>query len=270
MASSSKKKRAYEPSREKWLAIVGPSLDILPRKCLPTNRVVMQRYKALSIQFPRKNYSFYAETLYGEVKDIWTRTNIPLAEKRTCTKRIERLLESWQRNRCRDTDEGSKEMQKYQESLNNVLNMTFNKVTDVEDSLKGQHLLRRPAHCTEDNAKVKKIWEIEYEWYLGQLQWPQVGHFGVRDNTYSSRLQASIGRKEAKSNMERAERTRKRGDESTHSTVDEIELETVVGVASGEESADDSGDPDWDERPRRQRKIKRIDKVLLELPTKDL
>ena len=95
------KRKKDAPSKNKWYEIIGPSLDNFSGNCLPTNRVVMQRYKALTIENNdgRPKLSDYAETLYAEIKVIWEKTNITLMNRKTCLLRLTRLLKSWQENR---------------------------------------------------------------------------------------------------------------------------------------------------------------------------
>ena len=89
------------PDKTVWGRVVGSaSHDIIPCQRLPTNRVIMQRYRSMQVGGPRgTTMNDYANRLYDEILPIWKRAHIPTVEKKTFISRLVKLLSSW-REKC--------------------------------------------------------------------------------------------------------------------------------------------------------------------------
>ena len=106
-----KRRHQNEPDKAAWGRIVGNvSREIIPGQRLPQNRVVMQRYHTMRAMYSTSTtIASYANKLCDEILLVWKRAGIPTKERKTCVTRLNDLLSSCYRKRCRDMKNGSKE-----------------------------------------------------------------------------------------------------------------------------------------------------------------
>ena len=113
----------------------------------------------------------------------------------------------------------------------------------------------------------KKTYEIDFEFYLGQLKNPQEGTIGSRDKDLERRRN-EIAERSAKRNayeQKQAHEDVKLRQKATEKEVNDLAGEEDDNVCSNS----DKEDPDYIPYPEK-RKPKKLSKQMLELPTKDL
>ena len=250
------------PNKTQWINIIGNSIDVIPNQRLPTNRVIMQRYNLLRTQSNNRTsiYSF-SESLYNEIIPIWIKANIPTVDKKTCVKRISALLESWGKQECRKMVVGSEKEILYSKMLDSLCSLTHQDIETVKFELKQQRLLQ---HTSE--LEGRKLWEADYEFFLGQMKNPQVGTIAGKDLALERRKSSKIQRECA--TMIRGEKAQV-SDLNVAASV--VELSSVIGTSSSSSSDDDLVTSDEEYIPDKiLKKPKKLDSVMLKLPTKDL
>ena len=137
-----KKRRQNEPDKVKWGRIIGNvPRDIIPGQRLPTKRVVMQRYHTIN-PFCSSSTTIpaYAKQLYDEILPIWKKAGIPTKCRKTCVKRLNDLLSSWVKKRCRDMKSDSEEEMSYISMLDSLFMMCDYDLKKVEEELKEDRL----------------------------------------------------------------------------------------------------------------------------------
>jgi len=173
-ASGSKVKKQKQPDKVVWGRLVGNVVrDVLPSQRLPTNRVVMQRYHTMKHNVTnRTTLAEYTNMLYREVLPIWEKSNIPILGKKVCTTRIIRLLESWDKQRCRIMEPGSPKEEDYVQMLDSLFLMTYTDKEKVRSELQKQRLLQKDQPQEHEGMKT---WEIDFTFFENQMKNPQEG-----------------------------------------------------------------------------------------------
>ena len=98
----------------------------------------MQRYDNLRCMGSTStNLHEYATQLFFEIKSIWEKTTLPILDQRTCVRRIEVLLKSWNNELCRMMVLGSPKEVKYRKMMDSLMSLTY---TDLD--LVRQELMR--------------------------------------------------------------------------------------------------------------------------------
>ena len=116
--------------------------------------------------------------MYNEILPIWERAGIPTIDKQTCLVRLVRLLSSWNNEKCRLFKEGSQKELDYVKMLDSLFKMSHLENEQVRDELKAKRLLQK---SSDNEFPGKKIYEIDFEFYEGQLKNPQQGTIGGKD-----------------------------------------------------------------------------------------
>lgn len=263
-----KRRHQNEPDKAKWGRIVGNvPRDIIPGQRLPTKRVVMQRYHTIN-PFCSSSTTIpaYAKQLYDEILPIWKKAGIPTKCRKTCVQRLNDLLSSWVAKRCRDMKSGSEEEVSYISMLDSLFMMCDYDFKKVEEELKEDRLKHKQQPQESDGLKT---WEVDILFLKNQMLNPQFGTIGSKDKDYEKRKETQSLRLEEK--RKREEKEKEKAKERYRAATCE-ELEEI-----GEDSVQDEDDQkpscskDEDYVPRKYlRKPKKLEKVMLELPTKDL
>ena len=197
-----KQRKRKMPIKLKWIEIVGKSRQMIPCSRLPFNRVVMQRYDYLRTgQSNATTINQYAQMLYEEIKKVWDRTSLPLLEPRACISRIERLLESWQKNDCRRMVTGSAKQIDYMKMLDSLCSMTYDDKEEILSKMKSKRLLNGTGSEKEDPNK-EKIYTIEYNFLLNQMKNPQIGTIEGKDSILQEKERQKELREERKRMLE--------------------------------------------------------------------
>ena len=102
-ASKPTTRKADSNHSKQWKLVVGsPILENFPATKLPTKKLVIQRYNTLRMSQPSVTSSYwYAETIFCELKPIWEKSNIPIVDDKVCKIRIQTIIQSWNKKRCR-------------------------------------------------------------------------------------------------------------------------------------------------------------------------
>ena len=266
------KQKTKRPVKTKWFEIIGPSREFIPTNRLPTNRVVMQRYDNLRCtESTSTNLHEYATQLFFEIKSIWEKTTLPILDQRTCVRRIEVLLKSWNNELCRMMVLGSPKEVKYRKMMDSLMSLTYTDLDLVRQELMRDKIQR---NGTKDESETLPIHEREFNFLVNQMKNPQVGVIdGSVDVYYQRKVEEKRVREE-----KREEREIREQEEKQHRQNQGIATEEQLVVAGIEDDADDEEDKvdtvtDPDYIPpisRKGRKPKKLDKIMLELPTKDL
>ena len=160
--------------------------------------------------------------------------------------------------------EGSEKERNYIAGLDSLFKMSYIKDEDVKEELQKKRLLKNDdAH----EYPGKKTYEIDFEFYLGQLKNPQEGTIGSRDKDLERRRN-EIAERSAKRNaymQKQAHEDVKLRQKATEKEVNDLAGEEDDNVCSNS----DKEDPDYIPYPEK-RKPKKLSKQMLELPTKDL
>lgn len=84
---------------ELWDKQVGKSLDVMPATQLPIIRNVLQRYRALRIEYPLENTTTLAKIILDEVTRIWDRARVPTVAPKNCLRKSEtKIMENFKIN----------------------------------------------------------------------------------------------------------------------------------------------------------------------------
>ena len=259
------KSRSLRSKKLNWARVVGDTVrEIIPSQRLPTNRIVLQRYHTLKNEYPlRTDVNILAERLYGEVLTIWERAGIPTVEKKTCLLRLVRLLCSWKTENCRMLKEGSDKELNYIKMLDSLFKMGHIENGKVKEDLKAKRLLQKDS---DTEYPGKKIYEIDFEFYEGQLKNPQEGSIAGKDVDLAKRKKVQMEKMMQQEQRKKNDAGRALEGRQVASTE---ELDSIVGVQEEESVSDPENDPDYVPY-HSNRKPKKLSKVMLELPTKDL
>ena len=267
-----KRGRGNKPAKSQWKRIVGtlPG-DIIPTQRLPQNRVVLQRYSMLrDVMLPGTSIRELSDALYDEILPIWIKANIPRVERDVSVRRIERLIESWKSMNCRKMVAGSVEEIRYTNLLNSLCSLTYLDLEQLKAKLKEDTLLRQ---SESRDRKKEKRWELDFEFFLNQMKHPQVGVIGRPDRRLEKQRAVQMEKKERSKIFEVRTKTMQHKNEEVCASTsaefsNEVDCEAPADVEDASIADMTASDPDY--IPPRGRKPKRISKVMLELPTKDL
>lgn len=269
----SKQKSRDLPVRSKWREIIGPSREIIPKIRLPTNRVVMQRYDYIRSN-TTNNVSTpeYATGLFHEIKPIWKQTTLPILDEKTCVRRLEVLLSSWCKENGRKMVLGSERELKYREMLDSLMSLTYLDLNEVKKYLVSDKIQRTETK-DESGSSSLPIHEIEFNFLKDQMKNPQVGTI---DNSIDMIHQKKVRDREEREQKKFQKEQKERAESSKQfESVSETQVREMLGEpdTTAEENNNDSlggtEDPDY-VPPQRGKKKKKLDKVMLELPTKDI
>ena len=161
---------------------------------------------------------------------------------------------------------GSKEDVSYASLLHSLFLMCDHHLRKVEEELKEDRLKHKQQPLESEGLKT---WEVDLQFLKNQMLHPQHGTIGSKDTDLEKRKEAQSSRLMEKRNREEKEkeRTKERYRAATAEEMEEIGEE----VTQDEEEQHPSCSKDEDYVPRKYlRKPKKLDKVMLELPTKDL
>ena len=260
------KSRSLRSKQLVWARIVGDTVrEVIPSQRLPKNRIIMQRYNTIKDNYPlRTDVQVIAEELYSEILAIWEKTGIPTLDKETCMVRLVRLLRSWKDQGCRFLKEGSEKELNYIKFLDSTFKMGELDHEKVKENLKRAKRLLHKYSDTEYPGK--KIYEIDFEFYKGQLKNPQEGTIGARDNDLAKRKKVQMDK------IARQEELKKKDialalDRQQLASLEEVD--NIVGVQEEKTVSDSGEDPDYIPY-NEKRKPKKLSKIMLELPTKNL
>ena len=260
------KSRSLRSKQLVWARIVGDTVrEVIPSQRLPKNRIIMQRYNTIKDNYPlRTDVQVIAEELYSEILAIWEKAGIPTLDKETCMVRLVRLLRSWKDQGCRFLKEGSEKELNYIKFLDSTFKMGELDHEKVKENLKRAKRLLHKYSDTEYPGK--KIYEIDFEFYKGQLKNPQEGTIGARDNDLAKRKKVQMDK------IARQEELKKKDialalDRQQLASLEEVD--NIVGVQEEKTVSDSGEDPDYIPY-NEKRKPKKLSKIMLELPTKNL
>ena len=215
----------------------------------------------------------YSTKLYEEIKPIWEKANIPMVDKQTCMYRIMKLLSSWVKKRCRDMRKESDEEVAYISMLDSLCSMTYPDLETIKCELKRVKLFR--GECIEGGTT--QTWEVDFNFLINQMKNPQIGSMDGKDKILSNRVENKLEKDTRRKYRKDKERLRSK---TRFKTLTETELDESLGIDEGEHDASAQTEPDLGQGTstsdpdyiptRRIRNPKKLDKIMLELPTKDL
>ena len=93
-------------------------------------------------------------------------------------------------------------------------------------------------------TKGQMIWKVEYEWYMQQLKYPQVGTNGDNDKTFKNKVGKSAERKNRSMVYEESQIQSTSTSAFSKATQDQIS-EYIEDSSSQEESQDEDADEEW-------------------------
>ena len=152
--SKGRASKRLTPAQLLWNELVGQDRECIPSNRLPTNRVIMQRYKSLKGTLPQSTpVRTFAKQLYEEVAKVWAKANIPIKSQKAVVESVTRLLLSWSTfsanaHKCKP------ESNKYK-TYSNMLDSLCDLTEGDEDKLKEQMRSSR-----------LPTWERDFEFYM--------------------------------------------------------------------------------------------------------
>lgn len=258
--SKCRSSKRLSPAQNLWNELVGTKLrDCIPSHRLPTNRVVMQRYRSMRTGFPQKTpVRSFAGDLCREVAQVWDKANIPIKTEKAAIQTITRLLSSWtsfsaSSNKCK---KGSVKYEKYTKMLDELCDIAIGD----EEELK----------CTMRATRLP-TWERDFEFYLNQKSGKIDQMEGL--DTHSVKRQKSADEhreQEAKRRENESERASQSSVAASREAAKELDLMNA-NCQEDEEDPIKAQDPDAHLSSRQKYNMeKKPDTVTLEMPRKGL
>ncbi len=195
-----KSKHPGGPFRRKddeWNTNIGLSINEIPGSKLPQIGTILQRYRALRIEFPLANETTIAQMILAEVQPIWDRARIPTTSNHNCVKRIKGAISIWKA--CHNPGE-----------LGAVLQGKLNALLDLAQKPKGKNvseevqlqylrdLMRHNSLREKRKAETEDLtYETDFKFYLDQkvqiifLKY-FIEHF-YRSILFKYRLEVAVG-----------------------------------------------------------------------------
>ena len=156
-------------SAEEWDMVIGPSLDNIPTSQLPLVRTILQRYRALRIEYHQENTSLLAKKIAIEVELIWKKARVPTKHHKNCVRAVCEVINSWKA--CHNPGELER----------SLLNEKLDSLLDLAPKLKGnvneeahlenlKYLMKKNYEFKMKSETDKYHWETDYDFYVDQLK----------------------------------------------------------------------------------------------------
>lgn len=154
---------------------VGSSRDTIPLVHLPTNRVVLQRYRGIrfaSGTAGRCDYKTgYMQQCWSEVEDVWNAARIP-----TTTEHNEKKLQAL----CQWFDKvGSNK--RYLETPDTVRGSSKDNIAEIEANLNRLFDIAPLDIEQQMRSSLNPEWKVDYAFYLNQQVFPQTSVMEGKD-----------------------------------------------------------------------------------------
>ena len=123
-----------------WHQIVGSKdRECIPSNRLPTNRVIMQRYRTMRMKLQQNTQvRTFAVDLQKEIAEVWEKANIPMKTEKATKEAITRLLNSWTKfsrsaHKCKP---GSDKYDKYHDILGELFDIAAGDEEQLKDLMR--------------------------------------------------------------------------------------------------------------------------------------
>ena len=163
---------------------IGPALEQIPKKNLPLKRTILQRYRALRSTSHNMAHRTVASIINKEVMDLWDFSAIPRKDSEACLHLIQSVISHWVNSK---QDEKTSKL--YQDNLNTLLDL-------------------RPSSCSSLPALKKELqrlvgdnWEEDYQFFKGQLKYPQDGFISPTSDQITEAKRKKREERESKTNV---------------------------------------------------------------------
>ena len=255
--------KRLSPSQSLWNEIVGPEeRRCLPAIRLPTNQIVLQRYKTIKNVLPMSSsVRDVARKICAEILDVWSKANIPTKSEKSCIQIILRLVKSWTTfcQKSKYTQPGSAKYDDFKRFLSELCDIAYGNEEELKEKMRSTRL---------------PTWERDYEFYLNQKAGNTLDIMDGCDSELQKRRRRKAIDDEKKLSRVQKEAARKKdigaipaalGKPSSDDEVDSNEAENHT---DGDNKNDD---PDVNISKRQQWNMrKQPDTITLQLPRKGL
>ena len=137
---------------------IGPPLENLPKKNLPMKQTILQRYLAIRSKKHNISQRSVAIIITKEVVELWNYSAIPHKDIESCTYMVQNVISKWV-----DSKQEERTSHLFQENLNTLLDLRPSSCSTL------------PALKKELQTLVGENWMEDYEFFKGQLKYPQDG-----------------------------------------------------------------------------------------------
>ena len=78
-----------------WDDAFGKSSEVIPSRILPTNRIILQRYRSHRIVLPNSTINMIAGMIADEAVMIWKKARVPTVSRDDYIKRVVKTIDMW-------------------------------------------------------------------------------------------------------------------------------------------------------------------------------
>ena len=157
------------PKADDWDMLVGPSLDSVPATQLPKVKTVLQRYRALRIQYPYEPKASVAKQIAEEVKLIWARARVPTVTAHNCALRVLDKIEYW--NSHHNPGEHAEEITARLDTLLDLAPKLRGKVSEEIQLNHLKEIMRQESEVARRKSEGDQYdWEVDFQFYLDQYK----------------------------------------------------------------------------------------------------
>ena len=156
-------------SAEEWEKVIGPSINVIPSCQLPLKRTVLQRYRALRIEFTAENTRKIANKISSEVEQIWKRARVPTRLPQNCQQTVLDIINKMLL--CHNPGELNQFVLK--ENIDALLDLApklrGSKITEEQNLEYLRNRMKKEFEFKVKSEEDKYCWETDYDFYIDQL-----------------------------------------------------------------------------------------------------